>query len=288
MGTLTIWATSPRVRRTQDSFSRVPFSAGAPNGQGQTVKSQVQGAKCELETSRFPFPGFPAPTERETRNSKPEGVLPKGRRPPSSLRPLESGLGSLISRKAAKYATPQGNSLRVAASDWCAPAGVRARQPDLTQSRQVRNAARGFFVGGGFAYLASWRGIKPPCHHFSATVRLMGTLTIWATRPRVRRTQDSFSRVPFSAGAPNGQGQTVKSQVQSAKCELETSRFPFPGSRLPAERERNVKVRRADSELGFVVRSWVRSTRSWPVRAGFAAAGPWSRAGIRGGGPWRR
>ena len=46
---------------------------------------------------------------------KPEGVLPKGRRPPIGVRPLERGLGSLISRQGAKYATPQRNSLWAAA-----------------------------------------------------------------------------------------------------------------------------------------------------------------------------
>ena len=48
---------------------------------------------------------------------------------------------------------------RAAASDRCAPTGVRSRRPDLTQRRKVRNAARRFFVGGGFAYFAPLRGI---------------------------------------------------------------------------------------------------------------------------------
>ena len=39
----------------------------------------------------------------------------KGRRPPIGVRPLERGLGSLISRKGAKYATPQGDALWLAA-----------------------------------------------------------------------------------------------------------------------------------------------------------------------------
>ncbi len=57
-------------------------------------------------------------------------------------------LGGLISREAANGATPQGDSLWVAAS-----------------------------------FFAPLRGTNPPCIRLPATVQSNGTLTIWATRP---------------------------------------------------------------------------------------------------------
>jgi hypothetical protein len=73
-----------------------------------------------------------------------------------------------------------------AASDRRAPTGVRAWQPDLTRSREVRNAARRSFVGGGFAsFFAPLRGTNPPCIRLPASVRSSQTFPFWATRPRV-------------------------------------------------------------------------------------------------------
>ncbi len=65
------------------------------------------------------------------------------------------------------------------------PLEVRSRQPVLTRSRQVRHAAKEFFVGGGLAsFFAPLRGTNPPCIRLPASVRSNTALTIRATRLR--------------------------------------------------------------------------------------------------------
>ncbi len=94
---------------------------------------------------------------------------------------------------------------RAAASDRCAPTGVRSRQPDLTQMREVRHAARRFFVAGGLAsFFASLRGTNPPCIRLPASVRSDTALAIRALRTSpfaVRPSALGLRRSARSAGA---------------------------------------------------------------------------------------
>ncbi len=86
------------------------------------------------------------------------------------------------------------------------PLEVRSRQPDLTRSRQVRHAARRFFVGGGLAsFFAPLRGTKPPCIRLPAAVRSNTALSIRAPRTSHFALRTSaFGVGPSPFGLENG------------------------------------------------------------------------------------
>ncbi len=117
-------------------------------GGGNRVRA-VRATRPRSANSRPPVSRFPTPGSRLPQNPKPET---RGR-----------------------------VAQRAAASDRCVLTGVRSRQPDLTPSREVRNAANRFFVGCGFAsFFAPLRGTNPPCLRLPATVRSNTALTIRA------------------------------------------------------------------------------------------------------------
>ena len=127
----------------------------------------------------------------------------RARKPPPGRR----GAGREFRVSSFEFRVPGACPKGAAASDRCAPTGDRSRQPDLTRRRQVRHAAKRFFVAGGFAsFFAPLRGTNPPCIRLPASVRSDTALAIRTTRLRPspfapRTSALSLRRSARSAGA---------------------------------------------------------------------------------------